>query len=1162
MITGCTIAARNYLAQARVLASSFKRHHPDCPFVILIVDDPEGDKLPNDSVKLVGLNHIGLEPGDAYRMPMIYNVTELSTAVKPWLLRRLLDGETQSVIYFDPDIEIFTPLHEVAELARKHSIVLTPHVTEPIPQDQLRLSESDILGSGIYNLGFIALGPRSEPFLNWWAARLRRESVIDPSRMRFTDQRWIDFVPGLYEHYILRDPGYNVAYWNLHSRKLEWEGNRYTVNGRPLRFFHYSGYNPDQAHLLSRHQGDRPRVLLSDHPGVARITKEYRKKLIEAGFNETKRNPYHFDQLSNGLKLSDRIRSLYRDRLSKHERGDGPEPPSPFLSEGEGMFLDWLNEPMRPAPPTVTRFMMAIYRDREDLQQAFPKPLGNDADQFYQWLLKWGRWEEEVHESLIPTSEGTGLGSSSIGEAVERSTAGDEPHVTVAGYFHAELGVGEAARLLAAGLEATDTPYITKSYDDTTNRQHHAFKEAAADGAKSDINIICVNADQTPTFAEKMGNGFFDGRYTIGVWFWEIEDFPSTLHGAFEYVDEVWVATEYMRSALLKVASKPVYRFRLPIVTRNVDDDVPKSALGLAVGFNFLFSFDFLSVMQRKNPIGLINAFKRAFKPDEGPTLVIKTINGDQRVLDLERVRFAAGGRSDIVVKEGYLSASEKNAMMAHCDCYVSLHRSEGFGLTMAEAMALGKPVIATGYSGNMEFMTPANSYLCPFEYCSIGPGASPYPPNSRWAEPDIDKAAELMRHVYANRSEAADFGTRAAQDIRTLHSPRVAGAAMKDRISAIRARRLRFGAGRPFDLLEQRLEALEAAPRALLHVREEEGGRLFRLEQEADQLRKRQQDLRDEQTSQLRTVRTLENELGYIKTIVPPLSSGLERLLSIEAALKSLSDQLGNITSHFEAPPYMSDPDALKADTASGPAIGYRSSSGANRSADDLYVSFESIFRGSEEMIRTRQRYYVDLLAGHLPVVDLGCGRGEMLDLLQRQGIAGVGVDTDAGMVGRARGKGHDVRQIDAVEYLETQPEKSIGAIFCAQVAEHLSYDQLLSLLKLARLKLKDNAVLIVETVNPHSHRALKTFWVDPTHNKPLFPEVLVALCRQFGFEEAIVHFPCGRGDFDHDRLSEGEYAVIARNTISHGAPARLAPRRGKSRPKTSRTSSERAAG
>jgi SAM-dependent methyltransferase len=242
------------------------------------------------------------------------------------------------------------------------------------------------------------------------------------------------------------------------------------------------------------------------------------------------------------------------------------------------------------------------------------------------------------------------------------------------------------------------------------------------------------------------------------------------------------------------------------------------------------------------------------------------------------------------------------------------------------------------------------------------------------------------------------------------------------------------------------------------------------------------------------------------------------------------LSEQLDNIISHMNATPYMTDPAILRtADATGAQVIGYRDA--AQKTEDkELYISFENIFRGSEEMIRNRQRNYLDVLRNHSPVVDLGCGRGEMLDLLKEIGTPAVGVDVDPGMVERVLAKGHSVKRCDAVKYLAEQPDASIGAIFCAQVIEHLEFDHLLKLLRLTIRKLKPDGVFIAETVNPHSHRALKTFWVDLTHNKPIFPEVLVALCRQVGYREAIVRFPVGNGNLDHDRQYEGEYAVIAR--------------------------------
>jgi SAM-dependent methyltransferase len=276
------------------------------------------------------------------------------------------------------------------------------------------------------------------------------------------------------------------------------------------------------------------------------------------------------------------------------------------------------------------------------------------------------------------------------------------------------------------------------------------------------------------------------------------------------------------------------------------------------------------------------------------------------------------------------------------------------------------------------------------------------------------------------------------------------------------------------------------------------------------------------------------EAELRQTLQAVAAQAQSAHELLHQQAAqlhaMESGSQQLNEVVMHFTAAPYTSDAGAVRTTDAQGrPAIGFREAT-AIGAGQESYAAFESVFRGPEELIRERQRTYLDDLRGHEPVVDLGCGRGEMLDLLQEANVRAIGVDSDASMARRAISKGHTVMQQDALEYLAAQPDKSIGAIFCAQVVEHLSLEDMLRLLRLGIEKVKPNGVVILETVNPHSHRALKTFWVDLTHNKPIFPEVLVAFCRQFGYREAIVRFPVGEGDLERDRLSQGEYAVVAR--------------------------------
>jgi glycosyltransferase involved in cell wall biosynthesis len=224
----------------------------------------------------------------------------------------------------------------------------------------------------------------------------------------------------------------------------------------------------------------------------------------------------------------------------------------------------------------------------------------------------------------------------------------------------------------------------------------------------------------------------------------------------------------------------------LPPPVQRPAAEAPPLRLGVPDGFLFLFVFDYLSTIQRKNPVGLIEAFKRAFLPGEGPQLLIKTINAPLRPLAEEEVLWAAHGRSDIHVIDRSLSAVELSGLMAACDCYASLHRAEGFGLTMAEAMAIGKPVIATGYSGNVDFMNASNSLLVDYAIGRVGPECEIYPPEGEWADPSVEHGAELMRRVHDDRDAAAVLGARARADIARQLSPAATGAAMRRRLEAL----------------------------------------------------------------------------------------------------------------------------------------------------------------------------------------------------------------------------------------------------------------------------------------------------------------------------------------------------------------------------------------
>jgi glycosyltransferase involved in cell wall biosynthesis/SAM-dependent methyltransferase len=1051
----CTIVAKNYLAHARVLGLSLREQHPESRLSVLVLDDVDGFVDPDaEPYRLLTPADIDCEP--FHRMAAAYSVIELSTAVKPWLLRKLLEHDDHA-IYLDPDIQVTAPLDELRDLAVRHGIVLTPHNLTPIPRDGHYPSEESILIAGAYNLGFIALGATetAHDLLDWWSERLETDCVVDPGSGRFVDQKWIDLVPGIWpQTHLLRDPAYNIAYWNLHARRLEYgsNGGPPTVDGRTVRFLHFSGYDPRRPDELSKHQD---RIRLEERPDVRRACDEYGAALLEQGFEDTSTWPYG---------------------LASAFRG------------------------------------------------------GHDTD--------------------------------------------SEPHridgVNVIGYLNAELGVGEVARQAISALDAEGVPVLPVGISSGVSREGHAFERVEATAAAPfNINLVCVNADMLPTVAGDLGPEMFDGRRTVGWWWWEVDTFPERWHGSFDLVHEVWAGSRFVAETLAAVSPVPVVHIPTPVTMRpGIVAD--RRALGLPDGFLFLFVFDFNSVMARKNPEGVLEAFRRAFpEPRDGVSLILKTINGDSHAEAVARLEAAIAGRDDMRMMGDYLDPAAKDALIASCDCYVSLHRSEGFGITLAEAMLLGRPVIGTAYSGSADYLNEQTGFPVRHTVVPIGSDAGPYPSGGRWAEPDLDHAAELMRTVVDDPEAAAARARRGQAYIREHHSPAAAGRAMADRLSRLaptpgteivdppatviaeQARRDTLGLIRRDDPT-----AVSAKGRAAQRVTTPLLRRVRSLQREIDEAL--WWSVESQAVASQRLVDELDRRLRHVESLVTAAALAEKRQSRELSALNSWSqaqaaivpaivrekeehakqlaailDELPNLQTLYAAAiaePYMHDAPFERFETAgTGTVVGFRDNEDAT--ADDArYHAFEDLFRGSEDLVRDRQRRYVPLLEGHAPVLDLGCGRGELLDVLRDAGIEGRGVDSDPELVAYCRAKGHDqVAQADAVTHLEGQEAASLGAICSTQVIEHLDGDALTRLLTAGRRALRPGGRMILETVNPHSPWALKAFWVDLTHQQLIFPEVLLQLCRAAGFGEAYIFAPQGEGDWDADRTRQGEYAVVA---------------------------------
>ena len=372
--------------------------------------------------------------------------------------------------------------------------------------------------------------------------------------------------------------------------------------------------------------------------------------------------------------------------------------------------------------------------------------------------------------------------------------------INVVGFFEVESGLGEIARRLAGALDASGVPMTVIPYRGTLGRDRHPHGLDLGDEALYDTNLVCLSADDLARFGAEVGSAFFERRYSIGVWFWETDVFRAEDRAAARFLDELWVASEYVRDSVVGELGIPVHVVPVPVEPPR-GPLLTRADLGLPDAFTFLFLFDFWSG-ERKNPGAVVDAFVSAFAPGEGPVLVLKSINGqDWKRAQLEQVVAAAGGREDILVRDGYVSADERDSYLAACDCYVSLHRSEGLGLTIAEAMACAKPVIATGYSGSLELMGEQVGLLVPYRLVDVPESWWAYAPGARWAEPDVEAASRMMRRLWEHPDEARAIGIAGRDSVLERFSPARTAAFVADRVTeargrgAVRARTSRFDA-------------------------------------------------------------------------------------------------------------------------------------------------------------------------------------------------------------------------------------------------------------------------------------------------------------------------------------------------------------------------------
>ncbi|MBO9709811.1 MAG: glycosyltransferase [Caulobacter sp.] len=835
-----TICAKNYLSRARVCLESFREQHPDVSLYLFLSDeDDQGYRPEDEAFPVVLARDLNLPSwGD---MVLRYDVTELSTAIKPACFARLFSEGYDHIVYLDPDTYVVGVMSEVLEplMRGQADAVVTPHITQPI-EDDLTPSDGDMLRVGVFNLGFLALRRSQEVqrFVGWWDDKLRFGAVSDLAAGLFTDQKWCDLLPCFIGRtLVLRHPGYNVAYWNLMHRPVARDGSRWTAAGENLVLAHFSGYDPTKPKLISKHQ---QRFTAANAPGFATLGEAYGAKVLVQAATLP---PYHYsyDVGPDGRPLAQLLRELYR----RAAPNGGPTDARAALVLAES-FARQPEPAFRGLPgPVVTRVMYAAWRRDNALTQAWNLEIEADRTALARWFQDSGAAAENVahlaappeDEALQPSTGRRGGVSLLNGKALLRTALERyqvlapiyrllpvglrqniratamrmafggrgstqlrrrldtrlRPGASLIGYARGELGMGEHVRMTAAALisQEIDCSIVDIGRHVLARSQDRRFDALIVPEPRHRASIYHVNADQLPEVRREIGAAGFDGRLNIAYPAWELSEFPDPWIDAFDAFDEIWAPSRFIQSAISAKVAKRVLYMPLAVSLAEGYSAWTRADFGLPDDeMIFLFYFDLASYAARKNPQAALEAFRRAFpEPESGPgapRLVIKTLSSERYPNEMAALRAAIGDRADVTLITETLEASAIHGLVNCCDVFVSLHRSEGFGRAPAEAMAAGKGVIATAYSGNAEYMNPANSEPIPYTLVPVQEGAYLFGEGQVWAEPDLDAAAAAMRAFRANPDLVSAKGEAARRYMAEHHSPHVIGALYKRRLSAL----------------------------------------------------------------------------------------------------------------------------------------------------------------------------------------------------------------------------------------------------------------------------------------------------------------------------------------------------------------------------------------
>ncbi len=699
------------------------------------------DVLPTpDSIESIPVSHLVLALG----------AVERDWAIGAAAAADLLD-RFETVTVLRAGSVIVGGLLDRLTFGRVPGIRLLSRSIEQLHFDGMRPDPNDAATAGGFSAAAWSADATAKSALRWLAAQL----VSDPQRRVGSVLSELSRLIPVDE---IEDPTIGVSAW------------RWPVGVSPS-LIDLDGWAPDRPWELANIPGTA-RVSVAERGDIVEMLAKHRGQLGDGRPALT---------LPGGVSVDATMQDLVADAIVAHLRDSVELPPDPFFQTTQ--FLRWLDSPSATWSPHVGRYWRTQWSERHDLVRAMPDPDGHDLASLHAWSRR--SWRDEGRSAL--------LGPTAPMATIRRPASAPDGGVNLVGYFSKASSLGHIARTLHAQLDAAgvstvciDVPF---SPSPDADEAHPTVREA-----RFERSLVIGSADSYGMIRSVIGPDVLVPERTDAYWFWELSRAPERHRRSTELVDRLiapssFVGEAYAKSFGMSVDHVP-FVFPEPTVGALPERyrSLPSATAVLLV------TFDYHSICSRKNPIGAIDAFRRAFTPGEGPLLLVKSTNAAAHPREHEAVAVAAMGRDDIVLWDEVLRLDQQMAVVQAADVMVSLHRSEGLGLHLAEAMWLGTPTIATNWSGNLDFQSDKNSVLIPARQIPVVDHLGIYDATSTWADPDLDAAAAAMRSLVTEPTRSERLADAGRALMRNQPSQSVAGTLLWNSISrpAIRPARSR----------------------------------------------------------------------------------------------------------------------------------------------------------------------------------------------------------------------------------------------------------------------------------------------------------------------------------------------------------------------------------